>query len=117
MRQERQGRARQSGILGSCRLTGDFDIGRPGFGLTLAILGKAGVKRGDDLRTVSNRRCDALDRARANVSHREDAPAAGLEREAPGGGIFARADKSPGIHLQTRLPQPIGIRLGADEGK
>ena len=76
------------------------------------------MDRGDDLRAVANRCRNALNRAGANVADREHAVAAGFERQEAGPRQFvASQHEAAVVELESRGGEPIGVRLGADEGE
>src|ERR1043165_433815 len=89
----------------------------PHFNRRLCAVGEIFVDGSDDLRAIAAGRRDALHRAGADIADSENAPAAGLHRQAVVIQVLTGEDEAAFVELEPGSGQPIGIGFGADEGE
>ena len=75
------------------------------------------MQRGDDLRTLADRRSDALYRVRAYIANGEDAAPRSLQSMAPASGIAAGENEALCIERDARTSKPVRVRVRTDKEK
>src|SRR3974377_2219334 len=73
------------------------------------------MQRSDDLRTLADRRSDALHRVCAYIADGEDATPRGLQIMAPASGIAASENEALCVECNARTSKPVRVRVRTDE--